>query len=233
MANQIARFLEAYRRLEAVAPRVLTREQQRAGGGVIARLLRHPKFAPYREELDCCREVRNLLTHEVQIEGHPAVVPSEAMIAFVDRMVELIENPKRVRDRMTPLARLVVVERNTQVKQVMEQMWTRGLSRVPLLKEGVVRGMFSMEAIFHATMDGVVITPQTLVGDIRDYLPLDGAPNTHYTFVSPETTLEVAEEIFQSGQNKKTKLRALLVTEGGNPSAPLIGILTPYDILGQ
>ncbi len=233
MKQQTERFLEAYRRLEAVAPKVLTKEQQRGNGGVVARLIRHPKFASYREELDCCREVRNLLTHEVQVEGQPAVIPSGAMIAFLEKMIELIENPKRVKDCMTPLYRLLVVEDDTLVLETMEEMWQRGLSRVPLLVGGVVKGMLSLEAIFHVTMDGVEITPETRVREVRRYLTLDGAPHTHYTFVSPETTIDVAETIFREGQGRKNKLRALLVTEDGAASAKLLGIVSPYDVLGQ
>ena len=233
MKQQIERFLEAYRRLEAVAPKVLTKEQQRGSGGVVARLIRHPKFAPYREELDCCREVRNLLTHEVQVDGQPAVIPSGAMIAFLEKIIELIENPKRVKDCMTPLYKLLVVREDTPVLAVLQEMWQRGLSRVPLLEDGVVAGMLSLETLFHVTMDEVKITPHTRVRDIRSYLSLDGAPHTHYTFVPPETTVDTAEVIFREGQGRKNKLRALLVTEDGVPSGTLLGIVSPYDVLGQ
>jgi CBS domain-containing protein len=233
MKQQTERFLEVYRRLEAVAPKVLSKEQQRGNGGIVARLVRHPKFAAYREELDCCREVRNLLTHEVQVDGQPAVIPSGAMISFLEKIIELIENPKRVKDCMTPLSHLLVVENDTPVLEIMEEMWRRGLSRVPLLEGGVVRGMLSLEAIFHVTMDGVRVTADTRVGEVRNYLALDGAPHTHYTFVSPETTVDTAEVIFREGQGRKNKLRALLVTEDGVPSGTLLGIVSPYDVLGQ
>ena len=233
MKQQTERFLEAYRRLEAVAPKVLNKDQQRGNGGIVARLIRHPKFAPYREELDCCREVRNLLTHEVQVDGQPAVIPSGAMIAFLEKIIDLIENPRRVKDCMTPLSRLLVVEDDTPVLAVMEEMWQRGLSRVPLLDNGLAVGMLSLEAIFHVTMDGVTISPETRVREVRRYLALDGAPHTHYAFVSPETTVDVAEMIFHEGQGRKNKLRALLVTEDGEATSKVVGILTPYDILGQ
>ena len=48
MKQQTERFLEVYRRLEAVAPKVLSKEQQRGNGGIVARLVRHPKFAALR-----------------------------------------------------------------------------------------------------------------------------------------------------------------------------------------
>ena len=108
-----------------------------------------------------------------------------------------------------------------------------GLAELPaLLEKGVVKGMLSLETIFHATMEGKAVTKGTRVRDLAAYLPLDNAPQTHYTFISPETTIEIAEEIFKRGQGKKNKLRALLVTENGEAGERLLGILTPYDILG-
>jgi predicted transcriptional regulator len=228
--KQVERFLEAYRHLEATAAKLLPRDTR---NGVIARLIRQPKFAAYREELDCCREVRNLLTHEVRVEGEPAVIPSDGMIRFLERMTELINDPPRVRHRMTPFEKLLVVAYDSPVLPVMEQMRARDLSRVPLLSDGKVRGMFSSESVFRATLDGVTITEDSTMEELRAYLPLDAASNTVYRFVAPEMTLEEAEEMFYQAYGKKSKIRALLVTEGASEEKPLLGIVSPYDLLGD
>ena len=68
-SHEVAEFLDNYRRLEAAAASFLRVD---ARSGVIPRLIRHPKMEPYRDELDCCREVRNLLTHEVKPAPYPA-----------------------------------------------------------------------------------------------------------------------------------------------------------------
>lgn len=231
MANrEVERFLETYRRLEAAASTLMPRDYR---GSVIARLLRMPKFAPYREELDCCREVRNLLTHEVRIEGAPAVLPGDTMCGFLEKLIRLIENPPRVCARMTPRAALIVADESTPVREMMERMHERDLSRVPILDgAGRVRGMFSTDTVFLATLHGIAVTPDTRMAELDAYLALDAAAISSYRFVGADLTVDEAENLFSHAYDKKRKLRALLVTEHGSLSEALMGILTPYDILG-
>ncbi|MBQ4325047.1 MAG: hypothetical protein IJC29_04550 [Clostridia bacterium] len=227
--RQVDEFLEAYRHLEAAAATLFPGDKK---GGVIARLLRHPKFSQYREQLDCCRQVRNLLAHEVRVEGESPVLPGEGMVPFLEKMIALIEDPPRVRDRMTPRSRLTVTHKGAAVRPLMGQMRERDLSRVPVLEGEVVAGMFSLEAVFYACQEGLEITDATTVGDFAPYLPLDATPITSYRFVSLDTTIERAEKIFLGTYTRKSRLRALLVTQTGSPLEPLLGILSPYDVMG-
>ncbi len=230
--GEVQKFLEAYRRLEALAPRVLPRDGRDNRGGVIARLCRLPMFALYREELDCCREVRNLLTHEVLVGGSPAIIPGDGMVAFLDRMCELIENPARVKTRMTPRARLYTLAPDMKVKSVMAKMQYKGLSRVPLLdEEDRVTGMFSLETIFSAVSRGENIDDTTTLEDLAEYLSLSGNTMSAYRFASPDMTLAEAEALFHHMSDRRTKLRAILVTDDGSATGAVVGILSPYDVM--
>ncbi len=230
--DNVKQFLDAYRRLEALAPRVLPRDGKDARGGVIARLCRLPMFAPYREELDCCREVRNLLTHEVQVGGSPGVIPGDGTVEFLERMIELIKNPTRVKARMTPRARLYTLTPDMNVKSVMAKMQYKGLSRVPLVDENwVVRGMFSVESVFSAVSGGITITDNTTLQDLAEYLPLTGTVMSAYRFVDPDTTVAEAEALFHHMSDHRSKLRAILVTADGTREGELVGILSPYDVM--
>ncbi len=230
--TQVQQFLDAYRRLEALAPRVLPREGKESRGGIIARLCRLPMFAPYREELDCCREVRNLLTHEVKVGGAPAIIPGEGMVSFMERMIELIENPARIKSRMTPRARLYTLAPEMNVKSVMAKMQYKGLSRVPLLDaEDRVTGMFSLETVFSAVAQGETIDDKTTLSSLQDYLSLTGNTMSAYRFASPDMTVAEAEALFHHMSDRRTKLRAILVTADGTPTGAVVGILSPYDVL--
>lgn len=229
--EQVDLFLETYRRLESASNAFLPRDTR---AGAIARLLRHPKFAPYREELDTCREVRNLLTHEVRVEGDPPVVPSRGMQDFLEKMIRLLENPPVVRDRMTPRERLLTVTGDQPLLPVMKEMQDRGLSRIPLVRaDDTVGGVLSTETVFLATLAGVKIDEETRVSDLRPYLSLDAATVTSYRFVPPTLPLDDAEALFERMGNRRSKLRALLVTENGSPKSPLLGILSPYDVMNS
>lgn len=228
--QQVDTFLELYRRLEAAADIYLPKEQKSVG--VISRLTRYPKFMPYREELDTIREARNLLTHEVRVDGEPAIVPSDGSIRFLQKMIRLLEDPLRVRDRMTWREKLLTVSSDEAVLPILEQMKEKGLSRIPLLSpDGCVEGMLSVDTIFLATIAGVNIDENTLVSELAPYLGLDNEFATSYRFVPAHMLLETAEDLFHKTGDKRTKLRALLVTENGSRTLPLLGILSPYDVL--
>lgn len=228
--QQVDTFLELYRRLEAAANAYLPKEGRPTG--VVSRLIRHPKFVAYREELDTCREARNLLTHEVRVDGEPAIIPSEGSIRFLQKMVRMLEDPLRIRDRMTPKEKLLTVSQDEPVLPILEAMRERGLSRIPLIcEDGHVEGMLSVDTIFLATIAGVSITAETLVSELSPYLGFDNEFATSYRFVPPHMLLETAEDLFHKTGDKRTKLRALIVTENGHRLAPLVGILSPYDVL--
>ncbi len=228
--QQVDTFLELYRKLEAAAAIYLPKEGRPTG--VVSRLIRHPKFSAYREELDTCREARNLLTHEVRVDGEPAIIPSEGSIRFLQKMVRLLEDPLRIRDRMTPKEKLLTVTQDEPVLPILEAMREKGLSRIPLIcEDGHVEGMLSVDTIFLATIAGVSITAETLVSELSPYLGFDNEFATSYRFVPPHMLLETAEDLFHKTGDKRTKLRALIVTENGHRLAPLVGILSPYDVL--
>lgn len=227
-SREVTEFLDNYRRLEAAAAAFLHVD---ARSGVIPRLIRHPKMEIYRDELDCCREVRNLLTHEVKVGGEVPLLPGPGMNAFLRRVIERLENPPRVRDRMTVRERLYVVTPEVRLTEALIEMEKRSLSRVPCLSGGRVTGMLSIEAVFRVFLDRVKVDDRTIVADVMPYLALDVAPSVAYRFVSPEMLLEEAERLFSRAYGRNCKIRALLVTEGASPSAPLLGIVSPYDVL--
>ena len=231
MNKEVSEFLENYRRLEAAAAVFLPRDSGGKSGSVISRLLRHPKIAPYREELDCCREVRNLLTHEVSVEGAPPIIPGAGMNPFLLKLIDLLENPVRVSQRMTPRARLYTVAPETRVLSAMREMEKRNLSRVPCLVQERVEGILSTETASRLLVEKYPVTEETTVGDVFPYLSLDAVSTAVYRFVSPDTLLDEAESLFSHAYGRNTKIRALLVTENGATHAPLLGILSPYDVM--
>ena len=226
--KEVAQFLENYRRLEAAAAAFLRAD---ARSGIIPRLIRHPKMAPYREELDCCREVRNLLTHEVSIEGEPAILPGAGMNTFLLKIIDLLENPPRVGGRMTKREQLFVVREDSLLLPALLEMEKRNLSRVPILDGERVVGMLSTEAVFRLLLDRFPLSDTTVVRDVAPYFALDSTPTVAYRFVAPETLLEDAEKLFSHAYGRNCKIRAILVTPAANPAGNLLGVLSPYDVM--
>jgi predicted transcriptional regulator len=222
-------FLDTYRRLETAAERVV------GGGGrgsSVLRLAHLSEFSRFREELDYCRQVRNLLTHEAKINGEYGVYPTRSLQNVLETVLNLLENPPKVSDCMTPVSQLLRGRWDDKVLDVMHQMQEKGFSYIPLLQSGVVKGVFSFGALFRYILDGNPPIDETTTLDcLADYLALDGRKGL--VFVSPDMPLRRAWEMFHKAypQNKRPKF--LLVTKDAKSNRPLVGVVTPYDLLKE
>ncbi len=232
MSNQkTEQFLDDWRRLESAAERVVGSDSRT---NAVLRLCRDPRFSAYRDELDYCREVRNLLSHQAKVDGEYPVYPSDAMLALLQTVLRRLEDPPVVTEVMTPTDRLILADENANVLDIMRRMKEKGLSHIPLLKKERVVGVFSVETVFQSVLDGrAEIGPETRMKDLAAYLPLEKHMNHEYRFVHKGTTLQIAESMFQKGSGRARKLKLLLVTKNGEADTPLLGVVTPYDLMGQ
>ena len=225
--QKVERFLDTYRRIETHGEQLLGRSVR---GSVLFELARRKQFQKYATELDCCREVRNLLSHEVMVKGEYPAAPSKAMQQMLEQVLRQLTDPDTVARRMTPKEKLIQVAPTESLSKVLEDMRKNDLSFLPMLEHGKVVGIFSTAAVFRAAMEGLILTPETKVGDLAPWLP----PNKHvghrFPFVRHDLPVEEAEAYFDRGK-RNNKVRLLLVTQNGKPEEKLMGVVSPYDLL--
>ncbi len=224
-------FLDLYRRLEVAAGTVMGTNGR---GSPVFRLEKHPDYAAFGEQLDSIREVRNFLSHEPKIDGEYAIHPSESMIRTLRTILERVENPPRVADRMTPVEKLLTARRDTAVLPLMTEMEQRHISHVPILESRRVDSVFSVSTVFQAALGGMrSLEPDTRVENFARWLPLDRHMGQDFRFVDPDMLLREARNLFDKAYSRNRKLKLLLVTENARPDRPLLGVLSPYDLLNQ
>ena len=225
-------FLELYKRLENAAVKVVGDNTR---GSVVLRLSNHPRYVRYRSEFDCCREVRNLLSHEVRIDGDFAVTPSDAAIAFLEKILAMIETPPLARTRATPRNKLLSAKQSDSLLALARSMQARGVSHVPLLSGGIVTGVFSENVIFEALLKNrsLTITEETTLAEFAEFLPIERSIGKTYQFLSETATLDDASDMFDNAYDRNRKLKILFITQHGLPREPLLALLSPYDVLDR
>ena len=227
--SRVEDFLDLYRRLEAAAETVVGDSGR---GSAVFRLEKHPDFLRYADRLDCIREIRNFLSHEPKVGGEYAICPGEGVMESLRLILRLAEDPPLVSDRMTPVEQLTVAELSTPLLPLMTEMERRNISHVPILVGGCVQSVFSVSTVFQAALGGMrSLDAHTTVGDFSRWLPLDRHMGQDFRFVVPDMRLRDAREQFDRAYSRNRKLKLLLVTEGGRPDRPLLGVLSPYDVL--
>ncbi len=227
MNNQQAElFLDTYKRLETAAETLVGNNSRSSS---ILRLSHLPEFSRYRDELDYCRQVRNLLTHEAKIGGAYGVVPSDQLLAVLNKVLRQIEDPPTVGEYMTPVSHLLTAKMEDAVLPFMTQMEEKGITYLPVLENGVVVGVFSQRSLFrwllsHRTLDETVTFRQ---------MDAQLAPHQGIRFVSRQLPLEQAKLMFQRINGKHQRVKLLLVTGNGQSERPLMGIVSPFDVLKE
>ena len=92
--------------------------------------------APVRDKLDICREIRNLLTHNPNLEGEPIVEPSEPVLRAMGEVLEYVKRPPLAIDYATKGDQVLKATLSQKVLRLMEVMDKNGYSHIPVMKEG-------------------------------------------------------------------------------------------------
>ena len=88
-------FIELYKQLEELA---VSRYGYPPDGRAVYQLERRTEFRSLKEELNYCREVRNLLQHRPRIGESFPVEPSGAMLELLRTVIAKVEDPPRAGD---------------------------------------------------------------------------------------------------------------------------------------
>ena len=228
--SRAAEFLDKYKRLENLA-------EEKFDCGRYSPLIflaNSREFGKYATELNYCREVRNVISHNPRLDGSYIVEPSVKMLEFLDFMIRELEHPKRCLQIAVRVERVLTASPETFVLPVMREMFEKGYSHVPVLSDGRVSGVFSANAVFKAIMrkNKIKISEETVFGDLGDLISLDDDVFGSYAFVSKNARLFDVKQMFKRRRDN-SKLRMIFITDNGRREERLLAILTPWDILGD
>jgi len=221
------RFVEKYKRLEK-AVRAAYRLKDR--DSIVFYLSKDNRFKKYAGEVKLCQSVRNVIQHEPRFGDKYPVQPSEDMLNFIDELIDTIEN--RVKVIQIATRNVVSSEMDGDVREVMAKMREKGYNHVPILEGGVVKGVFSRSSLFNMIVDkgdGGNTDPRTFA-DMRDYLGFEDRGAEEFIFVSRDMYVEELEELFEAEIKKARRVSAAFVTDTGDKSGRLLGMITPWDL---
>ena len=94
-----------------------------------------------------------------------------------------------------------------------------------------VIGMFNGKAFIHIMKSrrGVTINETTKMKDIKQFLYLDMNDGVRYIFVKETDKLDQLSQLFK--RTKQGKAELLIVTKTGDKFEPILGVISPHNIL--
>ncbi len=227
--NETERFLDLYRNLEQLA---ISYYQFPSDGTAVSRLEKMSEYKSVASELRYCREVRALLSHKPQVGGEYAVTPSPAMCGLLEDLIEKIGRPSRCIEVSPPLSDIVCADPDGKLLPLIRTMTKRGLSNLPILFEGRVVGVLSASAIVaYQSEKGFTLNESTTVRDLERFTSL-AANGKKYQFLKADDPTLSAVSMIRSRFRKGERVAMILLTENGTKNEKLLGILTPWDVMG-
>ena len=219
--SRIDVFLDLYKQLED-ALEDKYRNARRHYSSVVFEFIKDTDSEPVRDKLEICREIRNLLTHSANLDGEPIVEPSAPVVAAMEEVLEFVRRPPLALEFATKGDQVMKAHMHQRVLRLMEVMDKNGYSHIPVMENGQFRGVFSVGTVFQYILQsgGKGIQADTTVAQLGNY-----------EFVARNATYLSVRRIFERVRGKNKRVSVVFVTEHGSPGEPLLGMLTPWDVL--
>ena len=186
--SRIERFLDLYKQLEDELEDKY-RNARRHYSSVVFEFIRDEDSAPVRDQLETCREIRNLLTNSANLGGEPIVEPSAPVVAAMEEVLNFVRKPPLALDYATKWDQVMKAHLHQKVLRLMEVMDKNGYSHIPVLNDGEFCGVFSVGSVFQYILrtGGKGIKPETTVAELGRHIQVD-AHMENYDFVPKDAT---------------------------------------------
>ncbi|RKJ41461.1 CBS domain-containing protein [Acutalibacter sp. 1XD8-33] len=226
-------FLDLYKQIEDELEDKY-RNARRHYASVVFEFIKDYESAPVRDKLDVCRHIRNLMAHSANMDGEPVVEPSQPVVDALREVLDFVRRPPLALEYATKGERVLKVNAKQKVLRVMEVMEKNGYSHVPVMKENRFYGVFSVGSVFRYLLKngGKGVTPETTIRDMRGYLAVEEHIE-NYEFVPATATYIYVRQRFEQVRAKNKRVSVIFITQDGKPDQPLLGMLTPWDVLGE
>ena len=180
---------------------------------------------------DALRNMRNQLSHRNVGEF---IEVTQKSIDFLKEEINEFINPLNASDIMLPIDKVYYVYLSDNTIDVLDEIYNHGYDVLPVVNElDQVIGIFSLDVILKSIYSKKVgsISKESTLNDFKDLIGINDQLKERYDFVSDEATVEEIISTFNKKEPKKLKM--LFVTKYGNSKNPIIGIITPHDVINH
>lgn len=226
-------FLDLYKQVEDALEEKY-RNSRRHYTSAVYEFIKDYESEPVRDKLDICRHIRNLMAHSANMDGEPVVVPSQPVVDALQEVLDFVNRPPLAIDYATKAERVLKVGPTQKVLRVMELMEKNGYSHVPVMKDGRFYGVFSVGSVFRYLLRrrGKGLDPEATIKDLKGYLAVE-EHTENYEFVPADASYIAVRQKFEQPRGKNKRVAVIFITQDGRPDQPLLGMLTPWDVLGE
>ena len=179
--------------------------------------------------LDFLRTLRNNIVHR-DVSSYVQV--TDETLEFLKEIIDKFENPLYAESVMVDVKKVYYVYLSDNTLDVLDEIYKNSYDVLPVVNDlDQVIGVFSLEVILKSIYSKKmgIITKESTLNDFKDLIDLNDQQKVSFDFVSRKDPLEKVIDKFNKKNDKKVKM--LFVTKNGLSKEPLLGIITPHDII--
>lgn len=229
--NNVDLFKDKYLQLEKI---VKDKYHISKDESPICYLLKLKPFMFYKNGLNAAREIRNLLSHEYLKDGEDYYLDINSnLLKLLEDVHTAILHP--VTCYQLAIKDVYTATLDDYVLPRMHIMKKNVYTHIPIIEQKKVIGAFSENTLFAFMLQAEIIeiNEKTKFIELNDYLILDNHINEKFVFIKRNEPVTTAEEIFIKAFENNERLNMIFVTQNGKQDEALLGIITPWDILGR
>lgn len=185
--------------------------------------------------LEMFARLRNAIVHNpLASDLRPIAEPHLDAVQKYEHLVSSVLEPPPASTIAVPLEKIFSTEWSQAVLKVVETMRTNVYTHAPILENGQIVGVFSESTLFSvlAAQRQIAIDHATTLSELRGFVPLSGSVSEVFEFISVNTPIPEVASRFQGNFRERKRLGALFLTEKGDPTEPLCGLITAWDVAG-
>jgi CBS domain-containing protein len=230
-------FLEIYNDFDNYLRKILDKPDGYRHFNLIDDFIKNNKsFKKYERDLKAFGNLRNAIVHNPeQKKADPIAEPHEYIVKKYIDIVNLVKNPPTAYASVAiKVEKLYTTTLEASAVKVMKEMTKHTYTHVPVIDNNAVIGVFSESTLlnYFADKGAVLLEKDVRIKEFIEYIPFDKHKSEYFDFISKRTLLTEVEEMFQGELEENRRLGVIFITEDGNPSQKILGIITAWDIAG-
>ena len=223
-------YIEKYKELEAVVRKTYGLPEH---DSISYFLKKQDKFNRYYDDISFCQEVRNFMQHKKKINNRFAIEPNDAMLSFIEHLINRVSSRPQCRDICIPFQNIVWRSLSDSVKATIKVMRQKVYTHIPIIENGVLVGVFDENSLFNYVAENEIVDVDEKLrfSDIKPYLSVQGREMEEFLFVKATMYVEDLEKEIQQYFSKNKRVGIAFLTANGRENEPIQGMITPWDII--
>ncbi|WP_226581359.1 HPP family protein [Halobacillus litoralis] len=191
--------------------------------------LKHSVIRVHFDQLKQFAKLRNAIVHERISGDFYIATPHEGVVEKLKQIKQTLDQPPEALQFAT--RPVLYFKEETDLTHIVEAFDQHGISQFPIYNnDRTFLGLLTNDGIVRwlsqKMVEGRVNLKQTVA---KDVLPSEKHANVE--FLSSNATVFELEERFETSLDENRKLKAVILTESGNPDDLPMGIVTTWDLI--